>query len=211
MRMPRTGPALALALVACGDSGTPGAAADAPALSVRETADLTAERVQALGEAFSVVEVAARTQSAFRVSPDEARLMISAADPDGIPVLDETFRLRRDDTIDSAYLRAESRAGYDISTFSLAGEDAGRILRVRQRLAALKAAAPGENELSINAYVSGCLREGYETPDALRLTFFLRIRPNEDFFPLLSEMELPNTGRDFQSGFWTPCGEKRGT
>lgn len=84
-------------------------------------------------------------------------------------------------------------------------------LRVRQRLAELKAAAPGENELNINAYVTGCLQEGYETPDALRLTLFLRIRPNEDFFPLLSEMELPNTGRGFQSGFWTPCGEKRGT
>jgi len=202
---------LALAFAACGETGEPEAAGDARTLSLEESAEIAAERVQALGEEFEVVEVAARTQSAFRVNPDEARLMISAADPDGVPVLDETFRLRANGTIESNYLRAETRAGYDISTFSLAEEDAGRILRVRQRLAALKAAAPGENQLSINAYVSGCLRDGYETPDALRLTFFLRIRPNEDFFPLLSEMELPNTGRDFQSGFWTPCGEKRGT
>lgn len=211
MRMSGTGLALALALVACGDTGPPEAAADAPAMSIEETAERTAERLQALGEEFAVVEVAARTQSAFRVAPDEARLMISAADPEGVPVLDETFRLRPDDGIESAYLRAETRTGYSMSTFSLAEEDSGRMLQLRQRLAALKAAAPGENELSINAYVSGCLQEGFETPDALRLTFFLRIRPNEEFFPLLSEMELPNTGRDFQSGFWNPCGEKRGT
>ena len=202
---------LALAFPACGETGAPGAAGDARTRSLEESAEIAAERVQALGEEFAVVEVAARTQSAFRVAPHEARLMISATDPEGIPVLDETFRLRPDGGIESAYLRAQTRTGYSMSTFSLAEEDGGRMLQLRQRLAALKAAAPGQNELNINAYVSGCLKEGYETPDVLRLTFFLRIRPNEEFFPLLSEMELPNTGRDFQSGFWNPCGEKRGT
>ncbi|MEM9738757.1 MAG: hypothetical protein AAF829_02740 [Pseudomonadota bacterium] len=203
--------ALALTQAACGNSSSPEASADHRELSLEESAEITAERLQALGEDFAVVEVAARTQEAFRISPHDARLMISAADPNGVPMLDETFLLRPDRQIDSAYLRAETKSGYAISTFSLADDDADRILAVRQQLAELKAAAPGQNELNINAYVAGCLQAGYETPGALHLTFFLRIRPNEDFFPLFNEMELPNTGQDFQSGFWTPCSEKRGS
>ncbi|MEL6567837.1 MAG: hypothetical protein AAFQ22_05415 [Pseudomonadota bacterium] len=203
--------AMALSPIACGDTNSPAAVADSEALSLEESAELTTQRLQALGEEFAVVEVAARVQDAFLVAPHEARLIISAADPGGVPVLDETFLLRPDRQIDSAFLQAETKPGFTMSTFSLAEEDAARILEVRQRLADLKAAAPGQNELNLNAYVTGCLQAGYETPDALRLTFFLRIRPEEDFFPLFNEMELPNTGQDFQSGFWTPCDEKRGT
>ncbi|MEM1150124.1 MAG: hypothetical protein AAGI03_06155 [Pseudomonadota bacterium] len=211
MRKTASGLALALSLVACSDAAAPNAAADAPAPTVEESAAEAAKRVQALGEVFSVVEVAARTQTAFRVDPDKAKLIISAVDRHGAPVLDETFHLKSDQTIESAALSAQIRPGYSLATFSLAADDSGRMLSLRQRLAALKEAAPGENELTMNAYVTGCLKDGFETPDALRLTFFLRIRPNEDFFPLFAEMEIPNTGRDFQSGFWTPCGEKRGT
>jgi len=202
---------VALVFAACGGASGPEADTETTYASMEASAEMAAEKLQGLGEEFAVVEVAARAQSAFRLSRDDARLMIVASDPSDTPVLDETFYLRADEGIESRYLRDQRKDGYDMITYGLAPEDSTRILEVRQQLAALKAAAPGENKLSIDAYVTGCLKDGYETPDALRLTFFLRIRPNEDFFPLFNEMALPNTGQDFQSGFWTPCGEKRGT
>lgn len=203
---------LALGLAACGASEPAeersGLQGEIIRADFEDTADAAVAELQALSEEFAVVEMAARTQEAFRV--DETAVLIVQAYDDARQLrVDETFDLEDRGGIESAVLEANAQPGFAMHTFTLAEGDAPRMLALRQTLGAMKAASPGDNELSLNAYVSGCLKDPENRPEALKLSVFLRIRPDRDFFPFFSEQVLPASGPAYATSFWTPCEEKR--
>ncbi|MCI4643449.1 MAG: hypothetical protein MRY64_01565 [Hyphomonadaceae bacterium] len=203
---------LAVGLTACGgaEPGEETAALEVNTLTVdfEDTADAAVSELQGLSEEFAVVEMAARTQDAFRVNRS-AVFTVQAYDDQREMRVNESFDLKNMDRTDSPVLTAHEAPGFVIHTFTLAEDDASRILAVRQTLSRMKTAAPGENELSLNAYVTGCLKDPNNRPEDLKLSVFLRIRPDGDFFPFFSEQVLPASGPAYAASFWTPCEESR--
>ena len=207
---------LAAALTACGGSEAPETAnseADRDGGNLmladfEETAEAAVTELQSLSEEFAVVQMAARTQDAFRMN-DGAIFTVQAYDHERELRVDERFDLEHTVATGSPVLAAHDTAGFAMQTFTLADSDRPRILAVRQTLANMKAAAPGENQLSLNAVVSGCLKDPANKPEDLKLSVFLKIRPDGDFFPFFSEQVLPSGGPGYAASFWTPCEEKR--
>ena len=206
---------LAAGLTACGGAGNAPreqAGAEAPDGLVRadfnDTAEAAVAELQGLSEEFAVVELAARTQDAFEMD-QSAVFIVQAYDHTRALRVDERFDLEPVSTPQSATLSAEAAPGFAMQAFALSEEDTPRILAVRQTLAGMKAAAPGGNQLSLNAFVTGCLKDPADKPAELKLSVFLKIRPDSDFFPFFSEQVLPASGPAFATSFWTPCEEKR--
>lgn len=206
---------LAMGLAACGaaeDSPPEQAAVEIPDGLVRadfsDTAEAAIAELQGLSEEFAVVEMAARTQDAFEMD-ESAVFIVQAYDHTRQLRVDERFDLERVSAPDSEMLSEQDTPGFAMQAFTLAEADTPRILAVRHTLADMKAAAPGENQLSLNAFVTGCLKDPDDKPAELKLSVFLKIRPDSDFFPFFSEQVLPANGPAYATSFWTPCEEKR--
>lgn len=167
--------------------------------------DQTAAAMQAMVEDFAVLKLAARTQAAFHLYDDGAEVHLRAIGPDGQIALDERFTLAADVAGDSPALNAHRKAGYAIRTFTLRPQDEPRMRRLRGTLAELKARAPGQNQLGIDAFVPGCLAEPDAAPDTLNLTVYLKIRPDQDWFALTREQALSAGDTPLAEQFWTPC------
>jgi hypothetical protein len=206
---------LAIGLAACGGAGNEPrqqAPVEIPDGLVRadfnDTAEAAVAELQGLSEEFSVVELAARTQDEFEMD-EGAVFIVQAFDHTRALRVDERFDLEPVSAPGSAMLSEHDAPGFAMQAFALSEEDTQRILAVRQTLADMKAATPGENQLALNAIVTGCLKDPDEKPEDLKLSVFLKIRPDSDFFPFFSEQVLPASGPAYATSFWTPCEEKR--
>ena len=209
---------IAVGLVGCGvqEDSNP-AEASAPLIETSDlrpasddteleaAAEATADALQSLGDDFAVLELAARTQTAFQLRDNGAEVELRAIAPDGRVAVEETFVLLATEPAQSAMLDTQAREGHAIRRFELDPADTARMRDVRRTLAELKASAPGQNQLGLNAVVHGCLAEGHEAPDALNLAIYLKTRPDEDFFPFVQEQALTMDDTPFAEQFWTPC------
>ena len=90
------------------------------------------------------------------------------------------------------YLQREERQGYRIAIFEVNPDDAENIKVFREELLALKARSEGKgkNGFSIAARAHGCLADGSNPFQDLRMKLYLRSDSDEEFFTLFKEQRI---------------------
>jgi|GEM_PF-427669 len=142
--------------------------------------------------ALEKVQLAVRVQEDFRLYRDGAEISMGAEGP-----LLETPRELELELVPSSepltpYLQKQERRGYRIAMFEVNPEDAEDIAKFREELLALKARSEGagENDFSIAARARGCLAQGANPFQDLRMKLYLRSDANKEFFTLFKEQRL---------------------
>ena len=142
--------------------------------------------------ALEKVELAVRVQEDFQLYRDGAQLRLGANGP----VLEEPKELMLElvPSLEdlTPYLQREERRGYRIAMFEVNPDDAENIRAFREELLALKARSEGKgkNDLSIAARAHGCLADGSNPFQDLRMKLYLRTGAEKEFFTLFKEQKL---------------------
>lgn len=155
--------------------------------------------------ALEKVELAVRVQEDFQLYRDGAELRLGA---DG-QTLDEpkelALQLVPSEGQLTPYLQREERRGYRIAMFEVNPDDAQDVEAFRQELLALKARGTGKNSLSIAAKARGCLANGSNPFQDLRMKLYLRTETNDEFFTLFKEQKLSFGSTENGGGGMTYC------
>ncbi|MEM8616362.1 MAG: hypothetical protein AAGF20_05445 [Pseudomonadota bacterium] len=100
-------------------------------------------------------------------------------------------------------LKGKLKTGYVIYRYRMDAETSQRAIAHRDAVLARREAEPGQHEGTFSASVGFCLTEGGNPFIDPRMTLFLRVAEDEDFFTMIKEtkMRLPK-GEDQQP---RPC------
>ena len=141
---------------------------------------------------FSQVELAVRVSEDFRLHRDGATIDVVLS-PDGEPPLTLNLNLQHSEAPLTPVLQRQRGSRFDILRFEIADEDAARasdyrdtVIATRERLKA--EGVSGSASFSIGS--TGCLAQGANPFQDLRMKFFIRTRPDEAFYPPIKELKI---------------------
>lgn len=141
---------------------------------------------------FSRVELAVRVSEDFRLHRDGATINVVLS-PDGEPPLTLELNLQHSEAPLTSFLERQRGNRFNMLRFDIAPEDAQRasdyrdlVIATRERLEA--EGVGGSASFAIGS--TGCLAQGANPFQDLRMKFFMRTRPDEEFYPPIREVRI---------------------
>lgn len=136
------------------------------------------------------LELAVRIDDSVRVRPGTAKLTVKLANPAQGVDRQETFVLQPINAALTPGLRGQARRGFAIERFRIADGDRARIDQFKREGGALRAGVPGKSSLNLKASAGMCRPVGGRQPDDVRMTFFFRVDPSQDYITLIDEQHV---------------------
>lgn len=158
-----------------------------PLTSIPKLAALKPETME-LGQ----LELAVRVQEDFRLYKDGTKLEIILTPEEENAEIIELYLVPSDEPL-TPYLLRQAGKRFQMIRFALNPEDVPRITAYREKALAIRTRLEaddrgGEGGFSIAS--SGCLAKGANPFQDLRMKFFIRTRPDEEFYPPLKEFKI---------------------
>ena len=141
---------------------------------------------------FSQVEVAVRVPEDFRLHRDGAKIDVVLT-PEGEDPQSLNLELQYSEAPLTPFLMRQEGRGSKIMRFEIDPEDAQRASDYRDQVIAtqarLKAVGRG-GSASFSIGATGCLTPGANPFQDLKLKYFMRTKPDEEFYPPLKEIQI---------------------
>lgn len=169
--------ASALAMSAC---------TSVPITSMPKLASLDAETMD-----LREVELAVRMQDDFDIIENSAVLSVSLKHKDTGDQIAEKFILTRNEAPLTPTLSGKLKEGYVIYRYEMNAETSELAMAHREKVIARRNADPGKHEGTFSARVAFCLTEDGNPFIDPRMTLFLRVDDDEDFFTMIKETKMP--------------------
>lgn len=141
---------------------------------------------------FSRVELAVRVPVDFRLHRDGTTINV-ALSPDSEPPLTLELNLQHSEAPLTPFLERQRGDRFNMPRFDIADKDAQRasdyrdlVIATRERLKA--EGAGGSASFTIGS--TGCLAQGANPFQDLRMKFFIRTRPDQEFYPPIREVRI---------------------
>lgn len=136
-------------------------------------------------------QVAVRAPEDYRLYRDGATLTSTIESPLYPEPRSIELRLIPSTAPFTPFLEEQQKRGYRIVVFEVDPEDAAAINAFREEVVEMiDKTPPGESSFTTNAWAKGCLTQGANPFQDLRLALYLRPEPNEDFFTLFKGTKI---------------------
>lgn len=141
---------------------------------------------------LSQVELAVRVPQDFRLHRDGASINVALIPEGGTP---ETLALQLEHSTAplTPFLERQQGSKFKILRFELDPEEAKRATDYRTHVIALKEQLRAEGRggsASFSVGSTGCLSPGANPFQDLRMKFFMRTKPDEEFYPPIKEIRI---------------------
>ncbi|MFC7291426.1 hypothetical protein [Hirschia litorea] len=144
---------------------------------------------------FSQAKVAVRIQDGFKIEDGDVKLTVDLFDGTKHERTTETFDMLVEDMPASPFLLKDRRMGTSIYGFSFKQSDMARVLAFRdtfsqiaERGAANKERA--ENSFSLSVTSQGCLEEGANPFEKMKVKIYLKPAAEDDYFTFVKEQKI---------------------
>ena len=141
---------------------------------------------------FSQVELAVRVPEDFRLHRDGATIDVVLT-PEGETPQSLNLQLQHSTEPLTPFLKQQAGSKFEITRFEISEEDAAQAADYRTQVIAtqerLKAVGRG-GSASFSLGSTGCLTPGANPFQDLRMKFFMRTKPDEEFYPPIKELQI---------------------
>ena len=159
--------------------------ASVPLMSLPKLLSLNMETID-----MNQVELAVRVQDNVGIKQGSAELKMNLEHTKTKDQLNHRMVLETIETALTPFLTKQNKAGYTVHRFKMTPTQARDAELFRQKALAMKSKNKGKIDMTMAASVRFCAHQNKPAFDNISMTFYVRIKSQQDFFTLIKEQDL---------------------